>query len=85
MPTSTSTDTYTKAGSARLAETIRVYWADRGHRVTVEPFLVESFRCWGIRSNLVNGLPLPDGRGRHMNHWSGPRKRVLEPRQVEEV
>lgn len=50
-------DTYTHHGAGRLAGIIRDYWAKRGHTVTVERFLIAAPNLWGVRSNLVNGLP----------------------------
>jgi hypothetical protein len=67
-------DFSTKAGAQELAATIRNYWRGRGATVTVETFVVMAEgRNYGIRSNLVNGLPR---RGRP----PGAAKRVLRPR-----
>ena len=75
-------DFSTKAGAQKLAATIANYWRARGATVTVETFVVlgAEGRNYGIRSNLVNGLPVQDGRGRHGSHWKGPRKVSLTPR-----
>lgn len=48
----------TKDGAKRLLTTIRNYWAYRGYDVSLE--IVElpgAPRNFGIKSNLVNGLP----------------------------
>lgn len=53
-------DYSTKAGAEQLATRIQRYWHERGHRtVVVETFVVPGTknRCYGVRSNLVNGLP----------------------------
>lgn len=69
-------DTYSARGADRLKATIVNYWLAQGYTsVRVERYQVWE-GTWGIRSNLVNGLP-PEGRarGKYM-----PQKRVLTPR-----
>jgi hypothetical protein len=53
-------DTLTYTGAEIIARTIREFWHSRGYtRVRVERFeLGEGYwKTWGVRSNLVNGLP----------------------------
>lgn len=53
-------DHYTKPGAERLAERIVSYWHSRGFRdvtATVYKIMASTGLCYGIRSNLVNGLP----------------------------
>lgn len=52
-------DTYTSFGAGLLAKTIETYWHDRGARhVKVERYELEHFPgMWGVRSNLVAGMP----------------------------
>lgn len=67
-------DNYTAKGAERLRNTILDYWAARGYlNVRVERYQVWE-GVWGLRSNLVGGLP-PEGRGKYL-----PQKRVLTPR-----
>jgi len=56
VPYSEIPDLLSRAGANALCRTIAAYWAKRGHQVRVEPveFGEDS---WGVRSNLVNGLP----------------------------
>ena len=59
-------DNYTAKGAERLRNTILDYWATRGYlNVRVEKYEVWD-GVWGLRSNLVNGLPPKDGVG----HWT---------------
>lgn len=54
-------DNYTAKGAERLRNTILDYWAARGYlNVRVEKYEVWD-GVWGLRSNLVGGLP-PAGR-----------------------
>lgn len=56
-------DNYTAKGAERLKATILDYWAARGYlNVRVEKYEVWD-GAWGLRSNLVGGLP-PAGRAR---------------------
>lgn len=64
MPPSKSTeppdlpDYSTKAGAKLLLTAIRNYWAYRGYDVSLEIVEVPGApRNFGIKSNLVNGLP----------------------------
>lgn len=53
-----NTDFFTKHGAALLAQHITSYWRSRGYVVRTERFLVDGTDAtWGVRSNLVNGLP----------------------------
>jgi hypothetical protein len=57
-------DNYTARGADKLKATILRYWLDRGFvNVRAERYEV-SEGIWGIRSNLVNGLPPRQGRVR---------------------
>jgi hypothetical protein len=48
----------TKDGAKRLLATIRNYWAYRGYDVSLEIVELDGApRNFGIKSNLVNGLP----------------------------
>jgi hypothetical protein len=50
-------DNYTAKGAERLRSTILDYWASQGYtNVRVEKYEVWD-GVWGLRSNLVNGLP----------------------------
>lgn len=55
----TPQDTFSYTGAETIARIIRDFWHSRGYpRVRVERYeLPESRRSWGVRSNLVNGLP----------------------------
>ena len=51
-------DYSTKAGAKLLMATIRNYWKFRGYNISIEIVEVTSApRHFGIRSNLVNGIP----------------------------
>jgi hypothetical protein len=51
-------DHYTKAGAKALAERIERFWRSQGYRgVTVQAHQIPGFDMWGVRSNLVAGLP----------------------------
>jgi hypothetical protein len=73
------TDFYTKFGAGLLADHITSVWVKRGHgNVVAERYLMGSGN-WGIRSNLVDGLPPAKVRaGRPAGHSNG--KKVLTPR-----
>lgn len=69
-------DTYSAKGAERIKATILAYWLAQGHtNVRVEKYEVWQ-GTWGIRSNLVNGLPPANGRGKYLRTG----KRVLTPR-----
>lgn len=52
-------DYSTKAGAKLLMATIRNYWKFRGFNVTLEVYEIPGTpRHFGIRSNLVNGIPV---------------------------
>jgi hypothetical protein len=57
-------DLYTKRGAEALAERIVRFWQSRGCRsVSASAFQIPGFGThWGVRSNLVAGLP-PVRRG----------------------
>ncbi len=48
-------DLFSKTGARLLAAVIIKYWADRGYHVVAESYPADGY--WGVRSNLVNGLP----------------------------
>jgi hypothetical protein len=51
-------DLLSKHGSGLLADAINAYWHDRGYRtVKAERYLMVGTKAWGVRSNLVAGLP----------------------------
>lgn len=52
-------DLFSKTGARLLAEVIIKYWLARGHLVKAEGFAMDGKwgGKWGVRSNLVNGLP----------------------------
>ena len=63
-------DSYSFEGAFRLAAKVEDYWHRRGHRnVKAEPYSIGHFKFlpasgqaralerFGVRSNLVNGLP----------------------------
>lgn len=50
-------DLLSKRGAKLLAEAIMNFWAGRGHLVVAEAFALPAVGAWGVRSNLVNGLP----------------------------
>ena len=56
-------DSLSRAGANALCRTIVAYWSRRGHTVTAEPYELPGHEDhWGVRSNLVNGLPSAKGR-----------------------
>lgn len=60
-------DGLSKFGSGILADAIMDFWARKGHpQVVAERFPVPDTASWGVRSNLVQGLPPARIRsGRH--------------------
>lgn len=48
-------DLFSKRGARLLAEVIMKYWKNRGYHVFAEGYPMSG--NWGVRSNLVNGLP----------------------------
>jgi hypothetical protein len=53
-------DLFSKVGARLLAAVIVKYWHDRGHFVFAEGYPMTDVSIagkWGVRSNLVNGLP----------------------------
>jgi hypothetical protein len=51
-------DHYTKAGASALAERVKQFWHDRGFfGVTATAHPIPGFDMYGVRSNLVAGLP----------------------------
>lgn len=51
-------DAFSIAGAGKLAETIVRFWAEHGYRtVRAWPYRIEDGSNWGVRSNLVAGLP----------------------------
>jgi hypothetical protein len=61
MSTVKDDDVYTIKGANRLVKIIKAYWQKRGHAVDVERFAIVGWKDhWGVRSDLVNGLPAND-------------------------
>lgn len=52
-----SDDLLSRKGSRLLAEAISVYWSGRGYLVFAESYPLGDSGAFGVRSNLVNGLP----------------------------
>jgi hypothetical protein len=52
-------DGFSRAGAEQLAEVIVTYWRDQGHNsVRAWPYRFnDGGNDWGVRSNLVAGLP----------------------------
>ncbi len=54
-------DAYSQFGAQHLANEINQFWFDKGHRnVKAEAYIIDSKAAkieYGVRSNLVNGLP----------------------------
>ena len=50
-------DLLSKRGSRLLADSITEFWRSRGHLVFAEGYALTGTTAWGVRSNLVNGLP----------------------------
>jgi hypothetical protein len=50
-------DLFSKRGSRLLAEAIVEYWRRRGYLVHAEGYLLNDSGSFGVRSNLVAGLP----------------------------
>lgn len=78
------TDFYSKHGAGLLAEHITTYWRKRGHsQVAAERYAMGNSGNWGVRSNLVDGLP--PARVERRGRPAGPAKRVLTPRSEPEL
>lgn len=59
-----STDHFTKHGAAALAMIITDYWVSRGFMtVHAERFAINA-KDWGVRSNLIAGLPPSTRKGK---------------------
>lgn len=50
-------DPLSRFGAQRLCVYIIEYWAARGCRVSAWRYQIEGTESWGVRSNLVGGLP----------------------------
>lgn len=50
-------DLLSMRGSRLLAAAVVEYWLSRGHLVFAEGYPIPDTTAWGVRSNLVNGLP----------------------------
>lgn len=50
-------DFLTRFGSGVLADHINTFWAARGAMIFAERYELPAGGGWGVRSNLVNGLP----------------------------
>lgn len=58
MPKLDCDDLLSRHGSRLLSETIVEHWRVRGYAVRAEEYpLPDSVGTWGVRSDLVNGLP----------------------------
>lgn len=57
-------DALSKYGASLLCDAIMDHWARRGFVVRAERYAVEGTASWGVRSNLVAGLPPAGRRGR---------------------
>lgn len=55
-------DALSKHGASLLVDAIQSYWRARGFWVQAERFAIEGTASWGVRSNLVAGLPRGAGR-----------------------
>lgn len=51
------TDFLSRHGAALLAQHIVAFWKQRGYVVRTERYPIPNSDAWGVRSNLVNGLP----------------------------
>lgn len=59
-----SMDALSKYGAGLLADHISEFWTARGFPgVRAERYQISDFEAWGVRSNLVAGLP-PRRKGR---------------------
>lgn len=69
-------DLLSRTGAGLLADVINAYWLARGYKtVKAERYEMAGCKAWGVRSNLVAGLPpLPVGKSveqrRHEFLWS---------------
>lgn len=52
-------DLLSKRGAQLLADAINIYWLEHGNgRVRAVPYELAGHKAsWGVRSNLLNGLP----------------------------
>lgn len=61
MPTNASladvSDLLSPYGAGVLAAAIATYWRERGYTVVAERYELPGSGGWGVRSDLVNGLP----------------------------
>lgn len=56
-------DLLSRRGSELLADAINIYWRERGYTVNAESYLMTGTKAWGVRSDLVAGLPRkPQGK-----------------------
>lgn len=67
-------DGYSLRGARMLCTAIKAHWQRIGYKVRVEPFLIHR-GAWGVRSALVNGLPVG------FVEWSHDELRMLVRRQ----
>lgn len=51
-------DLLSRHGAGLLADVINAYWRDRGYSVQAERYELPGMKAWGVRSSMVNGLPL---------------------------
>lgn len=57
-------DLLSRHGAGLLADVINAYWRDRGYSVQAERYELPGMKAWGVRSSMVNGLPLAAKQGR---------------------
>jgi hypothetical protein len=50
-------DALSRAGAASLVDCIQRFWVRKGYAIHCERFQVGETASWGVRSNLVGGLP----------------------------
>jgi hypothetical protein len=58
---STAKDLYSAMGADCVAKAVECYWHKRGHRQVRSERFELSPGTWGVRSNLVGGMP-PRGK-----------------------
>ena len=49
-------DAYSERGARLLCIALKDFWSRLGHSIRAEPFKIHT-GAWGVKSNLVNGLP----------------------------
>lgn len=51
-------DLLDKFGAGILADHINEYWRERGFTVRAERYELPGSKAWGVRSDMMNGLPV---------------------------